>query len=354
MTQLNKCGHRLAMGFLGGAMVLSLNAAVEDDPKAIQAAQQSLEAETQPSVGLIFNALRDANDIQVVQGGVQVAFWPDPALPLRLQALWGDFSQDQGTTAGSNDFERTALHVFLDEYRIQPQAWISGRLSGEFFDDDELIGGQLGAHFQQENRSVWSLQAASESFWTIHDVLNPRQYPRVNDLELIDQNARINRIWATADWVPVSEQQLRLQVGGADYQQDDNEQFFAYAHYQLPILDSEAGKWTILRPNIYFEHFADSTPAYYSPDSFVALGLAAHTIRKDQVNRLEFEINPVFLFENGDVTSDSETVEMGLHLVLEYTRKFQHNWEIGAGGFLYGETTDYWISRVTAQCSYKF
>jgi hypothetical protein len=354
MAQLTKWGRGLAIFGLGGALVLSLGAATEDDPKTIQAAQQSLDAEIQPTAGLIFNALGDANDIQVLQGGAVGEFWLDPSLPLRLQAMWGDFSQDQGKGSGSNDFERTAFHLFMNEYRLQPQLWVSGRLTGEFFDEDELLGGQLGAHFQQEDRSLWSLEAASESFWTIYDVQNPRQYPRVNNLELVDQDARINRIWGTADLVPVAEQQLRLQVGGSDYEQDNNEQIFAYAHYQFPVLDSEAGKWTVLRPNIYFEHFSDSSPAYFSPDSFIALGLAGHTIRKDPLNRLEFEVNPVLLFENGDMTSNSESVEMGLHVVLDYTRKIGRHWALGAGGFLYGETTEYWIWRTTAQCSYKF
>lgn len=337
-----------------GCLALSLQAATEDDPKVIQAAQRQLDAEIQPVGSLMFNALRDDNDIEVVQGGVQAAFWPDPGWPMRIQALWGDISQDSGVSRGSNDFNRTALHLYLDEYRLAPEAWLAGRLTGEFFDDDELVGGRVSAHYQWEDRSTVSAQAESESFWTIHDVRDPRQYPRVNNLALIEPDARINRVRGAFEWVPVAEQQVRLQAGLADYEDDDNEQVFAYAHYQLPILDSEVGKWTVLRPNLYYEHFADSTAAYYSPDVFVSVGLAAHTIRQDPVNRLEFEINPVLLFEHGEVTTDSEPVEMGLHLVLDYTRQLGNRWAVGAAGFVYGETTDYWLWRTTAQCSYKF
>jgi hypothetical protein len=145
-----------------------------------------------------------------------------------------------------------------------------------------------------------------------------------------------------------------VQVGGADYQQDQNEQLFAYAHYQFPDFYSSAGKWTVLRPNIYFEHFEDSTPAYFSPDSYVALGLGGHTVRQNKVNRLELEVNPVMLFEDGDVSSDNDSVEYGIHVTLDYTRKLGRNWTLGAGGFFYGETTDYWLWRATAQGSYKF
>lgn len=141
----------LASVSLSGALVLSLGAAVDDDLKTIQAAQQSLQAELQPEVGLIFNALGDANDIQVIQGGAQADFWLDPSLPLGLQTMWGDFSQDD-KSRGSNDFERVALHLFLKKYRLEPDLWVSGRLSGEFFEEDELWGGQAGLHLQRKRR----------------------------------------------------------------------------------------------------------------------------------------------------------------------------------------------------------
>ncbi|MGD9873884.1 MAG: hypothetical protein AB7T27_06395 [Kiritimatiellia bacterium] len=325
----------------------------DEDPKVIDVADSELRAAMSPEVNALGNAWWDDNDISFMQWGAEARVWPTAGLPLRLQFLTGEIEQDSDQV--ETNFDRTAFGIALDGYRPVPALGLKGRILYEDFDDGDLLGGQAELRVYRESGSEYAVYGASESLWAQTNVRNPRQYPRVSDLSQLDQNLRVNTIGGMLDFAPSLEQQIRLNASWSEYEEDkngdDNEKLSAYVHWQVPILNSTSEKWLTLRPSIYYEHFRDELPGYYSPDYHVSLGIGLHTVRKYAHKQvLEIEVKPEWIFRNPD-NQDEDTV--AIHVILDYSVEIK-KLLLGVGGFLYAEEEDYWLGVVSGKIGFRF
>ncbi len=325
----------------------------DEDPKVIEVANAELKAAMSPEVSALGNAWWDDNDISFLQWGVEARVWPSAGLPLRLQFLDGEIEQDSNVV--DTNFNRTAFALVLDGYRPVPSIGLKGRIMYEDFDDDDLLGGQAEIRVYRESGSEYALYGASESLWAQNNVRNPRQYPRVSDLSQLDQNLRVNTAGGTLDFAPSLEQQVRLNVSWSEYEEDingdNNERLSAYVHWQVPILNSTSEKWLTIRPNIYYEHFRDELPGYYSPDYHASAGIGLHTVRKyAHKQKLEIEVKPEWIFRNPDGEDEDTTA---IHVVLDYSVEIK-KLLLGAGGFIYAEENGYWLGVVSARAGFRF
>lgn len=324
-------------------------AAYEEDPRVIELLRMQLGEALRPQAALLFNVFNDESDILFQEGGAEALVWATPWLPVRGQYFAGRVEQDRAGDRPSTEFDRRAVNLWIDELRLTPQFILTARGTLEELDDDDLGGGRLMARWQAVRGTKVGVFASRDSFWTRHDSRDPRQYPRLTDLSRVEPDFRLDTIEAFLTDVPLLENQLKLQAGLEDYD-DDNRRTYAYAHYQLPFLSNTPDRWMELRPNLYYESYRDETNAYYSADWHVSVGLAAHTVRTAGRGRLEAEIGPIMIFRDRE---GKEEDEYGIHGVLDLSRKFARA-EAGVGGFVYAETDDYWLWRVSARLGTRF
>ena len=132
---------------------------------------------------------------------------------------------------------------------------------------------------------------------------------------------------------------------GADVYQDDNNHQYAYGHHQFVMRD-RPGAWTALRPNVYWEHFSNPSPLYFSPGQYVSVGTMWHELRGRGPWRLEAEVNPKMTI------FDSRT-GFAFHGLLDASRDVGPAL-VGGGAFvLYDNRTDYWAWRLAAQVGFR-
>jgi hypothetical protein len=304
-----------------------------------------------PRMGLAGEWLEDDNELSIQQYGLWDRFWVYQ-VPLVFEAFGGEISQDADVGRPEVEFDRYAYSLGLDGYRLFPAWQVDAKVTLEDFEDDdeEVWGGKARVTYHRESKARMGAGVSRETFWTAYDRRDARQYGRVTNLSLLDRDETIDTIEAFAS----RPMEAGFIWGGWSDFEDGNDRLSAYGHYQVEVLDSSADKWTVLRPNLYYEHFAETNAAYYSPDFHVSLGLAGHTKRAlGSSSRLEAEINPLLLIRDED-TTDLNRTDFGFQALLDLSTTLRDSVDLGLAGFYYWEQDGYDLWRVVAQVGARF
>ena len=304
-------------------------------PELSRLARLEAQRQSAPTVWLPVRVSGDSNDLSTRQAGIGFTAWPGRRFPLSLEAVSGALSQNDLS------FDRARIVATMGRALVQSQFGVNGYVGTERYDgrDGRLVGGG-GAAYYFEDRSALRVDFRRDSIWTERDRRDPRQFTRAVDLARVGPDFMIRGTELTLDKVLGTGREARVQVGVNDFQ-DGNLQGFLYGHYQF-VLNDRPGRWTALRPNVYWETFDRRTPAYFSPDGFYAVGGMWHSILSSPLWRFEAELNPRLTWLDGRTSYD-------LQGVIDLSRAFGPV-SAGIGGFtFYDRRSDYWAWRVAAQ-----
>lgn len=259
----------------------------------VAAAARDLGAAVVPRVHLPIWVHGDTNDLRLGQGGGGLTvFLPGLAAALDLDISSGTLSQ----RAFSTDRTRATLtvsHVFPTP-RLQLGVGIG---IDRFSRADSLVTWRGAATYHLADDAVVGLTAARQPMVPLEGPLPLRQFNRVLDVAAIGPGFYSDGIRLFTDFLTRPTHRAHLE-GGVERMQDRNRQVYAYAHYQVPVA-SGVRRWTVLRPNVFFESFLEKRPSYFTPRHHLTLGTMLHTIRQYPHWDLEVEINPQVLRTDG-------------------------------------------------------
>lgn len=274
----------------------------------------------------------DGNDVTLREVDLRATVQTGPGPRVRPRVAYGSLEQ------GPFGTDRLVGRILADRWFPTPALELAGSAGFEAFDEggDAVVGGVSGRYHLGDG-SAFELEARRLTPWSEFDDPEPRRFNRVRDLEALGPAFRIDRARGGAD-VRLGGPDFRWRVDGglADYD-DGNTHGSLYTHLQLP-LHGAAGPWTVLRPNLYLESFADSVPEYFSPDGLASAGLALHTIRRAGTLRLEGEVNPQLQWTD-------RGVDPGISGVLDLRVPLGSRTSLRGGSFLFAQTDDYWLVR---------
>ena len=124
-----------------------------------------------------------------------------------------------------------------------------------------------------------------------------RQFNRVLDIAAAGPGFFRTALRGFAEFLTDPARRARLEVEAARLE-DGNRQTLAYAHYQIPLADS-LRRWTVIRPNVFFETFQSRRHSYFSPKHHLTIGTMLHTLARYPHWDLEVELNPQWLRTDG-------------------------------------------------------
>jgi len=313
-------------------------------PLQSRAALERLREKSVSKITPRFLFFRDANGIELLGGMVTASLRPIPAFRLGLRAMAEVLSQDEAR------FTRTGIEASVDDLFLRPDLLLRGAFG---FENASAGGGHLftgEAELRKyfEGGSQAGVHGYRVSLLSDHEDLDPRLFNRIIDLETVGPTFALNGGVAYVDTLLRDEAEDHLRVvGGAEGYEDGNFRGLVYAHYQLPV-DLRPGRWTVVRPNAFFEAFEHpDDPGYFSPSTHATVGFAGHTIRSYGRWEVQAELNPQLLVTEG-------TAGFGAYGLLDVGTDVGPV-NLGVSGFaFYDGIDDYWLTRATARVVVAF
>ena len=280
----------------------------------------------------------DSNDLSIAQAGIQGLWQPNRLFDLTGEATFGTLSQRQSS------YERTRAVVGVSRALVTPTWGLSGDIGGEHYSQadslDSLIVGSAGVTKYFEDNSTAGVRAFRQSFWSPHDLRDPRQFNRVLDLAALGPAFHVNGVSGFLDRRTGLMQQAFIDAGFERFQ-DDNTHQYTYGQYQF-VLNDRPGRWTALAPNVFWERFDRGSPLYFSPSQYVWLGGVWHEIRGRAPWRMEAEINP-------RLTWYDSKGGFAINGLFDASRELGPV-KLGGGAFLlYDDRSDYWAWRLAGR-----
>jgi len=316
--------ERLSQSTVGGA-----------EPSYAPRVRTNLNAGIAPVISTPTRVFNDSNDITLVQTGVRGRVVPGRRADVFGELTYGNLTQD------GNDFRRTRGVVGINQALVRPDVGLHGAIGAEHYDRGGTLAvarGGVTKYFEDNSRI--GVTAYRESMWSDHDPRDVRQFNRVLDLARLGPTFHIQGASIVFDQRTAPLQQAQVEFGAEAFK-DDNAHQYAYGHYQF-VLQDRPGAWTAIRPNVYWEHFSQTSPLYFSPNQFVSIGSMWHQMRGRGPWRLETEVNP-------KVTLFDSRAGFAMHGLVDATRDVGPA-TIGGGGFvLYDRRSNYWAWRLAAQ-----
>ncbi|MDJ0783128.1 MAG: tetratricopeptide repeat protein [Desulfosarcinaceae bacterium] len=324
-------------------------APLADQPRLSQAAASLLQRyrrATAPRLDLLGGWSSDSNDLILRQVGLQGAAAGILRLPLHLRYTLGEVAQKE------TDFQRNVFRLGLAPIFPQPHLSAQGYLGIEAVGDAEHHGGATLPVGEILLRRYWAddsslgLAVTRETVWTPHDSSQLHRYHRVTRL------AGVEPAFARSDLRLLMDKRLgdggrflQTQLGG-DLYSDDNRRLWAYTHLQQPLIET-GQRWLAVKPNLFYEGFADNDAAYFSPSNHVSLGLILQHIERLGRVAVDLEVNPQLLITDGETG-------WGGHWHLKLTAEWG---PLFAGGGVFGfydQNDDYLLWRTAARVGWHF
>ncbi len=296
---------------------------------------------TPVTLGGAFMAYGDSNDVHLEQGGVTGSFWVKKAAQLTLQVMRGRLDQHE------TSYDRTVGRLAWDHLFLSPALETHGFLGVEAFDGEgSTFTGQWGLKYTFLDSSQAGFALNRETFWSVQDLRDPRQYNRIIRLDLLPPDFILQggSVFLDKVFLP-SHAHWFVRAGGESYD-GESERFFGYSHFQIPLKESDKF-WLAVKPNVYFESFQDESPAYFSPSSHFSLGTLIHSIVRQPNWNFEAEVNPQMLMTEGNAG-------FGIMGAADLNVNLGPCW-LGVGAFtFYDQPEEYWSWRVVATLSRRF
>jgi tetratricopeptide (TPR) repeat protein len=314
---------------------LARASAGDDTPPFARRVGADLDKAVAPAAGSPMRVFGDSNDLSIAQAGIQGLWQPNRLFNLTGEATFGTLSQRQSS------YERTRAVVGVSRALVTPTWGLSGDIGGEHYSQaDSLIVGSAGVTKYFEDNSTAGVRAYRQSFWSPHDLRDPRQFNRVLDLAALGPAFHVNGVSGFLDHRTALMQQAFINAGFERFQ-DDNTHQYAYGQYQF-VLKDRPGRWSALAPNVFWERFDRGSPLYFSPSQYVWLGGVWHEIHGRTPWRMEAEINP-------RLTVYDSRAGFAINGALDASREFGPV-ILGGGAFLlYDDRSDYWAWRLAGQ-----
>jgi len=277
----------------------------------------------------------DSNDLSMAQAGVRGLWQPNRLFDLTGEATFGTLSQHQ------TSYDRTRAVVGVSRALITPTWGVNGDIGGEHYSQaGSLMVGSAGVTKYFEDNSSAGVRTYRQSFWSPHDLRDPRQFNRVLDLAALGPAFHVNGVSGFLDRRTGLMQQAFIDAGFERFQ-DDNTHQYTYGQYQFVMSDRQ-DRWGALAPNVFWERFDRGSPLYFSPNQYVWLGGMWHEVRRGAPWRLEVEVNP-------KVTWYDSKAGFAINGLLDATHEFGPL-TVGGGAFLlYDDRSDYWAWRLAGQ-----
>lgn len=263
------------------------------EPPQLAAARRELSAAAEPHVSAPAWMHADSNDLRFAQAGA--------GLRVVLPRLAGSLALDASSgTLSQRDFSstHTGAQLSLTQVFPAPSLELSGRVAFHQFDrGGDLLGWQGTATYHLTDDAEAGVSFSRQPLLPLAGPGPMRQFNRVLDIARVGPGFFSDAVRAFGEFISETAHRARIELG-AERLQDGNRQAQAYLHYQIPVTLG-VRRWTVIRPNAFFETFDTRQPGYFSPKRHLTVGTMLHTIRHYPHWDLEFEVNPQLLRTDG-------------------------------------------------------
>jgi tetratricopeptide (TPR) repeat protein len=278
----------------------------------------------------------DNNDLRYRELAAAAELWPTARVRTRAEVRRSELDQKAA------DLDVTSASVVADNLFLIPSLLAAVRLGVDFpADATESVTGGVRLELKFDDESILGVQGARDPIWRAYRPGHAIRHHRILDLAAVGPSLYVSQGAAYLDKAFPGNRGLRLEAGGAGYS-DDNRQVFAYGHLEFPV-ENALGRRSLVAPNMYVESFRHQTESYFSPDTYVALGLRGQTIRTSRTWRLKVEANPHFF-------SDDTHSGFGLEALGEIGVRIGPLWG-DLGLFFFTQESGYRISSLFFQAT---
>jgi predicted Zn-dependent protease len=261
------------------------------DSIRLNRSMNTLERALAGDVALPVAWAEDNNDLRYRELAVAARLWPTARVQTRVEVRRSELDQR------ATDLTVTSASVVADSLFLTSSLLATVRLGADFPADATTsiaAGAKLELKFNDE--SVLGIHGARDPIWRAYRPGALIRHHRILDLAAVGPSLYVNHGAAYLNKVFSNDRGVRLEVGGAGYS-DDNRQVFAYGHAEFPV-ENALMRRSLVAPNIYVESFRHQVGSYFSPKTYVAVGLRGQTIRTSRTWRLKVEFNPHFFSED--------------------------------------------------------
>lgn len=268
-------------------------AALGAEPPQLAAARRELAVVSEPQVSLPAWTHADSNDMRFAQAGAGLRFLLPRLLgAVTLEASSGTLSQRAFSSP------HTGVRMSVAQLFPLPGLELDGALGFHQFDrGDHLLAWKATATWHAADDTEAGLRVGREPLLPLIGPAPMRQFNRVLDISRVGPGFYSDTVQAFGEFISETAHRARVELGAARMQ-DGNRQAQAYLHYQVPVTLG-VRRWTVLRPNAFFETFDSKRPGYFSPRRHLTAGMMLHTIRRYPQWELELEVNPQVLRTDG-------------------------------------------------------
>ena len=278
----------------------------------------------------------DNNGLRYRELAVAGELWPTARVQTRAEVRRSEL--DQKTA----ELEVTSASVVADNLFLTPSLLAAVRLGVDFpADATTSVTGGVRLELKFNDESILGVQGARDAIWRAYRPGHAIRHHRILDLAAVGPSLYVSQGAVYLNKVFSRNRGLRLEAGGAGYS-DDNRQVFAYGHLEFPVEDALMRR-SLVAPNIYVESFRHQRGSYFSPNTYVAVGLRGQTIRASRTWRLKVELNPHFF-------SEDDHSGFGLEALAEGGMRIGPLWgDIGL--FFFTQESGYRISSLYLQAT---
>lgn len=255
------------------------------DTVDVRVAERRHEEVTASEVTLPAGFFADDGGVTILEEAADASLWPWSRMKLGLAARRTRVEQrDRSLTT-------TGVSARFDRFFPVPDLELAGGLGSDFLDDGtESLSAWSSVRWHAGDGSWVDARGSRTLVWNRDRPGSPRPYSRIASVAALQPGLYTETVVIGAQRSFDLHRRARIELGRSWYD-DGNRQDFLYGHYQVP-LETRAGRWSALAPNVYVETFDRQVDGYFSPGEYVSLGVRAQTKRSLGGWSLEAETNP--------------------------------------------------------------